>query len=113
MRPWCVSNYRILDISGGKVTFRYKKYHKGQTTHETMSLKADEFIRRFLLHVIPHGFKRIRHFGFLSAGLKTTALENARTLLNQAYKEIMAVQSNFLDWIEDKVCKCPKCGQVY
>jgi hypothetical protein len=105
-----ISNYRILDISGGEVTFRYKNYHNGQTTHETMRLGADEFIRRFLLHVIPHGFKRIRHFGFLSAGLKAAALETARDLLNEAYEKIQQAQSSFLEWACDVVPKCPQCG---
>jgi len=104
-----ISNYRILDIADGQVTFRYKKYHNGNTSHETMSLKAEEFIRRFLLHVIPHGFKRIRHFGFLSAGLRTEALERARALLKQAYEKTTAARANFLDWLEDMAPKCPKC----
>ncbi len=104
-----ISNYRILDATGGKVTFSYKKYHNDKTSYETLCLEADEFIRRFLLHVIPHGFKRIRHFGFLSAGQKTAALERARTLLNQTYEKLLQAQSTFQEWFEDIAQKCPKC----
>jgi Putative transposase len=55
------------------VTFRYKDYRRtGQARYGTMTLSADEFIRRFLLHVLPKGFHRIRHYGLLaSAGCKT------------------------------------------
>jgi hypothetical protein len=104
-----ISNYRILDTTGGKVTFRYKKYHAGNTSHETMCLEAEEFIRRFLLHVIPQGFKRIRHFGFLSAGQKTAGLALARSLLNKAYEKFLQAQSTFHDWLEDTRQKCPNC----
>ena len=54
------------------VTFRYKDYRRnGQARYRTMTLSADEFIRRFLLHVLPKGFHRIRHYGLLaSAGCK-------------------------------------------
>ena len=104
-----ISNYRILDISGGEVTFSYKKYEDGKTSRETMCLKAEEFIRRFLLHVIPHGFKRIRHFGFLSTGQKTTALELARSLLDKTYEKYLQAQEAFQDWFEDTAQKCPNC----
>jgi hypothetical protein len=60
-----ISNNRLLDIAQGKVTFRYKDYrHDGQ--QKTMTLQAQEFIRRFLLHVLPAGFQRIRYYGFLA-----------------------------------------------
>jgi hypothetical protein len=60
-----ISNNRLLDIAQGKVTFRYKDYrHDAQ--QKTMTLEAEEFIRRFLLHVLPEGFQRIRYYGFLT-----------------------------------------------
>jgi putative transposase len=60
-----ISNDRLVDIAEGKVTFRYKDYrHDAQ--QKKMTLKAGEFIRRFLLHVLPHGFQRIRYYGFLA-----------------------------------------------
>ena len=59
-----ISNNRLLDIAEGKVKFRYKDYrHEAQ--QKTMTLEAEEFIRRFLLHVLPEGFQRIRYYGFL------------------------------------------------
>lgn len=60
-----ISNNRLLDIDDGKVQFRWKDYRNGHR-QKTMTLGADEFIRRFLLHVLPDGFQRIRYFGFLA-----------------------------------------------
>ena len=60
-----ISNSRLLDITASKVAFRYKDYrHDAQ--QKTMILEAEEFIRRFLLHVLPDGFQRIRYYGFLA-----------------------------------------------
>jgi len=60
-----ISNNRLLNIDQGKVTFTWKDYrHHDQP--KVMTLEADEFIRRFLLHVLPNGFQRIRHYGFLA-----------------------------------------------
>ena len=59
-----LSNNRLLDIAEGDVTFRYKDYrHHAQ--YKTMTLQAKRFIRRFILHVVPEGFRRIRFYGFL------------------------------------------------
>src|SRR6266704_2007365 len=60
-----ISNNRLLNIDHCKVSFRYTDY-RHQSRHKTMTLEADEFIRRFLLHVLPEGFQRLRHYGFLS-----------------------------------------------
>ncbi len=60
-----ISNHRILGLADGRVRFRYKDYADGQR-HKVMSLTAEEFIRRFLLHVLPPGFTRIRHYGILA-----------------------------------------------
>ena len=59
-----ISNNRLLSIDDGKVRFRWKDYRHGNQ-HKTMTLEADEFIRRFLIHVLPDGFQRIRYYGFL------------------------------------------------
>jgi hypothetical protein len=65
------------------VTFRWKDYRaKGRTRHKTMTLAADEFMRRFLLHVLPGGFHRIRHYGLLANGARTANLAQARELLH-------------------------------
>jgi hypothetical protein len=63
------SNTRILSLDERGVSFRYKDYRRnGQARHGTMTLSADEFIRRFLLHVLPKGFHRIRHYPSKTAG---------------------------------------------
>src|ERR1700730_15219920 len=75
-----LSNNRILNIEGGQVTFRYKDYRNG-SQQKTMSLSADEFIRRFLLHVLPEVFHRIRYYGFLGNRYRKEKLEQCRHLL--------------------------------
>jgi hypothetical protein len=75
-----ISNNRLLDIAEGKVTFRYKDYrHEAQ--QKTMTLQAEEFIRRFLLHVLPEGFQRIRYYGFLANRYRQHKLAHCRELL--------------------------------
>ena len=75
-----LSNNRLLDIDHGKITFRYKDYrHDGQ--QKTMTLDAEEFIRRFLLHVLPDGFQRIRYYGFLGNRYRQKKLARCRQLL--------------------------------
>jgi hypothetical protein len=68
-----ISNSRLINLDESGVTFRYKDYRRnGRARFRTMTLAPNEFIRRFLLHVLPKGFHRIRHYGLLaSAGCKT------------------------------------------
>ena len=75
-----ISNNRLLDIEDGQVQFRYKDYRNG-SQQKVMTLSADEFIRRFLLHVLPDGFQRIRYYGFLSNRHREEKLERCRQLL--------------------------------
>jgi hypothetical protein len=75
-----ISNNRLLDIDNGKVTFRWKDY-RDSNQHKTMTLSADEFIRRFLLHVLPDRFQRIRYFGFLANRYRAEKLALCRQLL--------------------------------
>ena len=75
-----ISNNRILNLEDGQVTFRYKDYRHG-SQQKTMTLSADEFIRRFLLHVLPEGFHRIRYYGFLGNRYRKEKLEQCRHLL--------------------------------
>jgi hypothetical protein len=64
-----ISNSRLLALNERGVTFRWKDYRaKGHTRYKTMTLSPEEFMRRFLLHVLPGGFHRIRHYGLLSNG---------------------------------------------
>lgn len=77
-----ISNRRLLSLDDRGVTFRWKDYRaKGRTRHKTMTLGADEFMRRFLLHVLPGGFHRIRHYGLLANGGRRAHLARVRELL--------------------------------
>ena len=79
-----ISNSRLVAMDERGVTFRWKDYRaKGRTRHKTMTLGADEFMRRFLLHVLPGGFHRIRHYGLLANGSRKDDLACARELLQQ------------------------------
>ena len=76
-----ISNTRLTSMDDGKITFRWKDYrHHGKS--KLMILDADEFIRRFLLHALPDGFHRIRHYGFLANGHRVARLVLCRTLLD-------------------------------
>jgi hypothetical protein len=83
-----ISNSRLVASDAGGVTFRWKDYRdKGRTRHKTMTLAPQEFMRRFLLHVLPGGFHRIRHYGLLANGNRRDCLAMARTAL-QAKVEV-------------------------
>jgi hypothetical protein len=75
-----ISNNRIVDVKDGKVTFTYRD-RKNNNTLRLMTLDAAEFIRRFLLHVLPEGFMKIRHFGFLSNRRKKEKVQHCRELM--------------------------------
>jgi Putative transposase/Transposase zinc-binding domain len=75
-----ISNHRLAALEDGEVTFRWKDYAHG-SQQKTMKLKVVEFIRRFLLHVLPAGFVRIRHYGFLANRVCHEKLELCRSLL--------------------------------
>ncbi len=79
-----IANSRLLSLDQRGVTFRWKDYRaKGRTRYKTMTLSADEFIRRFLLHVLPSGFHRIRHYGLIANSGRTNNLARARALLTE------------------------------
>jgi hypothetical protein len=71
-----ISNNRLLDIAEDKVTFRYKDY-RHDSQQKTMTLEAEEFIRRFLLHVLSEGFQRIRYYAFLANRYREQKLAQA------------------------------------
>jgi hypothetical protein len=77
-----ISNSRIVAFDGERVTFKWKDYRaKGAVRYKVMTLDADEFIRRFLIHVLPDGFHRIRHYGILANGNRAENIALARQLL--------------------------------
>jgi hypothetical protein len=78
-----ISNSRLVAMEGDNVSFRWKDYRaKGHTRHKTMTLSADEFMRRFLLHGLPGGFHRIRHYGLLANAVRRQNLAKVRNLLH-------------------------------
>lgn len=80
-----ISNSRLVVFDESGVTFRYKDYRRdGCDRQQVMTLASDEFIRRFLFHVLPRGFHRIRHYGLLAGSARRTSLTLARELLNAA-----------------------------
>jgi hypothetical protein len=77
-----ISNRRLISADANGVTFKYKDYRvDGAARYKTMTLTSDEFIRRFLIHVLPAGFHRIRHYGLLASGNRVANLVRARQLL--------------------------------
>ena len=75
-----ISNHRLLAFDGERVTFSYKDYARGDQ-RRTMTLNAMEFLRRFVQHILPRGFVRIRQSGFLANACRTTRVALARTCL--------------------------------
>ncbi len=109
-----ISNHRIRDIKEGKVIFDYKDYKNGSIIKQ-MSLDAEEFIRRFLLHVLPEGFYKIRYYGILSSRNKKTKLNCCKELLGKEENNDKKTESK-MNWKEIfyeltgiDVEKCPKC----
>jgi hypothetical protein len=86
-----ISNERILAINNGEVTFQWKDYrdHKHKQKSRTMTLDADEFVRRFLIHTLPPGFQRIRYFGFLANRHRKDKLQRCRELLATPLIELL------------------------
>jgi len=109
-----LSNDRILKVQNSQVTFSYRDRKDGDRK-KTMTLEAQEFIRRFLLHVLPDGFMRIRHFGFLANRSKKQALAQCRKLLklDPALPEIP--KQSAIDLLREltgiDLSRCPSCHQ--
>lgn len=86
MRRVAISNHRLLALKDGHVTFSWKDYARGNQ-QRAMTLKTDEFIRRFLLHVLPRGFQRLRQFGFMANRRRREKLALCRQLLGSAAEQ--------------------------
>ena len=111
-----IANSRLLSMDEKGITFRWKDYRlKGAKRYKTMSLTADEFIRRFLLHVLPSGFHRLRHYGLIANANRKDNLLRARKLLQVNETECTAQEETAdKDQIEknkqDATYVCPDCG---
>jgi hypothetical protein len=108
-----IANSRLISMDERGVTFRWKDYRaKGKTRHKTMTLTTDEFIRRFLLHVLPSGFHRIRHYGLLANAGRRDNLARVRELLQVASvnAEPMSADTDASDKAVQPTFVCQKCG---
>jgi len=107
-----ISNHRIQSIANGKITFTYRDPKRSEAV-KVMTLAADEFIRRFLLHVLPKGFMKIRYFGFLAHRNKKQCIPLLRKLINpkaklpEKSKETVAQMMLRLTGID--LTSCPEC----
>jgi hypothetical protein len=101
-----ISNHRIQSIDHGNVTFNYKDYGDGAKV-KTMSLAAPEFLRRFCLHILPKGFRKIRHYGLLSSRNKRNLreLQIRMGALEQKEDAIIYIHPDY------KIKRCPCCGK--
>ena len=108
-----ISNSRLLALDERGVTFRWKDYRaKGRTRHKTMTLGAEEFMRRFLLHVLPGGFHRIRHYGLFAKSSSADNIARARQLLAIPEPEAEPADAAVTDDTEPPTRShpCPCCG---
>ena len=111
-----ISNNRLMRFDGDHVTFRWKDY-KHSAAHKAMTLRADEFIRRFLLHVLPDGFKHIRSYGLLANRHRATRLATCRRLLGGVApaQEPSSVTEDYRDRYQRLTGRslrdCPACGK--
>ena len=107
-----ISNHRILDIDNGKVSFKWRDY-KDRSKEKVMVLTAHEFIRRFLLHILPPKFTKIRHYGLLSSSVKAKKLETCRELL-EVTAQVANIVLSTIELIQKltgvDVTACPVCG---
>ncbi len=109
-----ISNHRIKSIDNGKVTFSYKDYADG-SKQKLMVLDGEEFLRRFCLHILPKGFRKIRHYGFLSSRCRP------RLKMQQMQMGIVPQQKVKQDWkiitkeklhFDVEQCPCCKTGKM-
>lgn len=100
-----ISNDRIKNIENGFITFEYKDY-KDHSKIKEMTITAEEFIRRFLLHVLPHNFTKIKHYGLLSNRNKKNNIKLCRLLISRILTNefISSISRKFYEF------KCSKCG---
>jgi hypothetical protein len=107
-----IANTRLVACEGGRVSFRWKDYRTGKS--KIMTLDAHEFMRRFLLHVLPKGFRRIRHFGFFANTCRTTKLAAIRTALKAPEPRAAVKHDDYRERYEAltgrRIDVCPDCG---
>jgi hypothetical protein len=106
-----ISNSRLIKTDAKTVTFTVKNYRaKGPARYTTMTLPVGEFIRRFLIHVLPQGFHRIRHYGLFAGSAKAECIATARRLLNMPVPTVSAQAASTGEAADDTLDPCPCCG---
>jgi len=106
-----ISNRRLLAFDEHGVRFRWKDYRaKNKTRYKTMTLSANEFMRRFLLHVLPGGFYRIRHYGLLANAARRHNLARARVLLHVLSETAELQPPDEPSAIVQPIFVCRDCG---
>jgi len=102
-----ISNHRPVSFDGDQVTFRWKDYARGNK-QRLMTLSASEFLRRYVQHILPHGFVRIRQFGFLANRHRSQSIALIRQLLasEPQSQESLVAASCEAKW------QCPRCGNL-
>jgi len=106
-----ISNSRLLAMDEHGITFRWKDYRAtGRTRHKTMTLAAEEFMRRFLLHVLPGGFHRIRHYGLLANAERKHNLALARAQLHQPAPQAAPAEQTTASASATPLFVCRHCG---
>jgi hypothetical protein len=104
-----ISNSRLIAFDGNGVTFKWKDYRiEGRDRFKVMTLAVDEFIRRFLIHVLPHGFHRIRYYGLFASGSRAQNIARAHELLATPKPRNDAVDHGSTNASEPHPCPC--CG---
>jgi hypothetical protein len=104
-----ISNHRLLAFEQERVTFRWKDYARG-SEQGRMTLAATEFLRRFFLHVLPKGFVRIRHFGFLSNRLRVSRLTLGQQLLGSPGSTPKKLRTQEARAESSSLWRCPRCA---
>jgi len=106
-----IANSRMISCDRGAVTFRWKDYRaEGRDRQKVMTLATAEFIRRFLIHVLPSGFHRIRHYGLLASGTRADNIAQARRMLDVTAAQPEADDTSSPVATEPKPNPCPCCG---
>jgi len=108
-----IANSRLIACDHSGVSFRWKDYRaEGRDRQKVMTLSTAEFIRRFLIHVLPHGFHRIRHYGLLASGTRADNIARARRLLDVPAAQPEVGDTSCTDANEPKPLAhpCPCCG---
>jgi hypothetical protein len=108
-----ISNSRLIGCDHNGVTFKWKDYRaEGRERQKLMTLASDEFIRRFLIHVLPRGFHRIRHYGLFASSKRVENITRVRELLNAPVPQTKACDPAAADADEPRTLShpCPCCG---